>query len=230
MKIECLGPAIFRIELDDAQRLAAHDPTLAEELCNEILQLADQDEVKAIILRVRETSPAAAAPAGNRPLRAYLGSAGLYQTLAFCKKVVIAELPGPIGPMGSLIGLYANLVVADAASAFPSPFDSVPEANFMMAALSMRLDRAKAWLLDTAPLSVEQAEEMGLVNVAAHAKDLPARALELAERAAAMPLDGITVSKMNYNACLDAMGAGQDFDLAEFFGAGMHATDVLGMK
>jgi hypothetical protein len=35
---------------------------------------------------------------------------------------------------------------------------------------------------------------------------------------------------MNYNACLDAMGAGQDFDLAEFFGAGMNVTEFLGMK
>ena len=41
-------------------------------------------------------------------------------------------------------------------------------------------------------------------------------------------LDGITVSKMNLNACLDAMGVGQDFDLAGFFGAGMQMPSMLG--
>lgn len=235
MKPEAQTSPIATITVANAELLASHDARTAQEFCDEILRLADQDAIKAIVVRVEPSpsadaraQPPANAGAAAAPQRAYLGPAGLYQTLVFCKKPVIAQLHGPIGPMGALIGLYADLAVADIDSAFPSPFDLVPEANFMIAALTMRLDRAKAWLLDAEPLTVAEAEEIGLVNVAVPRGEVEARALDLAQRAAAMPLDGITVSKMNLNACLDAMGVGQDFDLAGFFGAGMQMPSMLG--
>jgi enoyl-CoA hydratase/carnithine racemase len=223
---------VIRITVGDAHRLEAHDQQLAEEFCKEMLLSADKDDVKAIIVRVESVASQAhegGDSARKRPLRAYLGPSGLYEVLALCKKVVVAELPAPVSRAAALIGLYSDLAVADESSHFPCPFDTIPEANFMLAALSMRLDRAKAWLLSGEPLTASGAEEAGLVNEIVHADALADRALQMATRAAAVPLDGITVSKMNMNACLDAMGVGQDFDLAEFYGAGWREPGSLGV-
>ncbi len=218
------------ITIENAELLALQNRAAGEHLCNELLRLAADDSVKVIVLQVLPSATSAQPVPPSSPLGTYLGPAGLYQTMVFCRKPVIAQLHGPIGPMGALIGLYADITVADIASNMPSPFDVVPSANFMMAALTMRLDRAKAWLLSAEPLTVREAEEMGLVNLAVPNDQVHARAMELAERAAQMPLDAITVSKMNVNANLDAMGVGQDFDLAGFFGAGMQVPTQLGMK
>jgi len=36
-----------------------------------------------------------------------------------------------------------------------------------------------------------------------------------------MPLDGLAISKINIETCLDAQGVGRDFDMAGFFAVSM---------
>jgi enoyl-CoA hydratase/carnithine racemase len=229
------------ITVSNPDALTRHNPDAGRQLTDRIWEAAEPDEVKALILDLEGTddSPVDAdgswtpergreSALGARQL-AYAGTTGLYQTLALCKKPIVAELRGTCRGVASLIALYADLAVADATARFYSPFDTLPEANFAIAVLTLRLDRAKAWLLSGEPLDAQTAEEFGLINQVVPADKLAATSMALAQRIARMPLDGITLSKMNLNACLDAMAVGQEFDLSGYFAAGMASPNLLGV-
>ena len=229
------------ITVSNGDALTRHVSDAGRQLTHRIWEAAESDEVKALILRVEGCHDAPAdnervwttirgreSALGARQL-AYTGTTGLYQTLALCKKPIVAELRGTCQGVASLIALYADLAVADVTARFYSPFEALPEANFAIAALTMRLDRAKAWLLTGQPLDAHTAEEFGLINRVVAVDELAAASMALAQRIARMPLDGITVSKMNLNACLDAMAVGQEFDMSGYFAAGMASPNLLGV-
>jgi enoyl-CoA hydratase/carnithine racemase len=142
-----------------------------------------------------------------------MGSAGLYQQLAYCKKVTIAVVDGECADAGSLIALYSDFTIASEQAVFWPPFAALPEANFAYATLVMRLGRAKAWALRGHGLTARQALESGLVNEVVPASRLRDRAIELATEITKRPLDGITVSKLAFQALLDTRGVDKDFEV-----------------
>lgn len=183
-------------------------------LTHELRNLMDDDDTKVIVLRVGGgEGPFAPAPP------AVTGPIGLYQTVCFSRKPVLVELDGVCAGPAMLLALYSDVTVAAETSTLHSPFAALPEANMVVAALTMRLNRAKAWLLDPAPLTAAQAERVGLVTEVVKSSRLRTRSAELAQRMAGMPADSISVSKMNINACMDALGVGHDFDLTELYAA-----------
>jgi enoyl-CoA hydratase/carnithine racemase len=227
--------SIATITIEDCRPLSRHDVDFGFALRDAVRDTADSDEIKAIIIRVvgDDFCPAlsAAELAGMSPERehrygsgwheAYAASSGLYQNLCFCKKVVITEVRGECADAGSMVVLCSDLTVATPDSKFGSPFSVIPEANLVLAALTMRLNRAKSWVLSEVPLYAQEAFDAGLVNRIVAADLLDATVTRMARSVTRMPLDGITMSKINMETCLDAQGVGREFDMAGFYALAM---------
>ncbi|MDQ7907463.1 enoyl-CoA hydratase/isomerase family protein [Phytohabitans sp. ZYX-F-186] len=214
------------VQVADFAGLSRYDAAFAWELRDTVVALADDSEVKVIVLRTDGGDFAPDVPGAPLPSdrsatwrRVFAGAKGLYQSLAFCKKVVVTEVTGACRGAGSALVLCSDLTVAAEESSFGSPFLAVPESNFVLAALTMRLNRAKAWAVTGDVLDAARAEEVGLVNQVVPGASLRAETDALAARVTAMPLDGVTMSKMLLQAVLDAHGVGRDFDLATHYAA-----------
>lgn len=221
--------AIATITLPDCAALTVHELDFGLELRDAIRDSAESDDVKAIVIRAssRDFSPPppsrdleAAAEARRDRIwstwhEAYAAASGLYQNVCFCKKVVITAVSGRCAGAGSLLMLCSDLTVASPDATFESPFATLPEANLVLAALTMRLNRAKYWMLSETALSAREAFDAGLVNRIAGDVDDEAR--KMAHAVTRMPLDGIAMSKINAETTLDAVGVGREFDMAGFY-------------
>lgn len=214
--------AVATVAVADFAPLSRFDADFGWELRETVVALADDDLVKAIVLRAdgRDFAPDATAgigtdaPPSPRWRRVFAGAKGLYQSLCFAKKVVITEVAGACQGAGSLLVLCSDLTVVAEDSTFGSPFRTVPESNFVLAALAMRLNRAKAWAVTDGVLTADRAQDTGLVNDVVSRSELRTAGERLATDVAQMPLDGIAMSKMLRQAVLDAHGVGREFDLA----------------
>ncbi|MBN9273850.1 MAG: enoyl-CoA hydratase/isomerase family protein, partial [Mesorhizobium sp.] len=118
---------------------------------------------------------------------------------------------------GSLLVLCSDLTIAADTARFGSPFADLPESNFALAALTMRLNRAKSWMLTGSVLDAQAAYAAGLVNRVVPEADLMTAVEGLSASTSEMPLDGVTMSKMLLQSVLDTHGVGRDFDLADHF-------------
>ncbi len=225
---------VATVTLTDCRALSLHDLAFGRDLRDAVRDAADSDGIKAIVIRAsgRDFSPAvppqelAAAARARRGLGStwhatYAAASGLYQNICFCKKVVITAVSGQCSGAGSFLVLCSDLTVATPEATFESPFGALPEANLVLAALTMRLNRAKAWLLSCSALSADEARNAGLINRIAGGGTLDAQAQKMARAVTRMPLDGIAMSKINVETCLDAQGVGREFDMAGFYAATM---------
>ncbi|HEY1966771.1 MAG TPA: hypothetical protein VGH89_02385, partial [Pseudonocardia sp.] len=113
--------------------------------------------------------------------------------------------------------LCSDLTLATPDARFRSPFATNPEANLVLAALTMRLNRAKSWLLRDSTLTAEEAFGAGLVNEVVEPGQLAARVARTARAVTRMPLDGVTMSRMLLQSVLDGHGVGREFDMAGFY-------------
>lgn len=208
---------------------AGHGEPLTRELQEAIWEASDSDRVKAIILRREridgrppgvspEWTPTAMGVFG-RAIEDLYGATGVYQTLAVCKKVTFWEAEGVPAFGDSLFALFADFAIADPDALFHIPLAHLPETNFAMAVLKMRLQATKAWLLSGKPMSAAQAHQFGLVNRISAPGDVHAATLRLARRVAVMPLDAIVASKLAHQVLLDTQGVASEFDSAPFFAA-----------
>lgn len=219
------------IEVDDFSPLSRYDAGFAVELRHAVVDLSDDDHVKAVVLRARgdfapDTPAAAPDPATIFTTwpREFSGAAAIYQAVTFSKKVVITEVAGECAGAGTVLALASDLTIAADDARFGSPFRGRPEANFVLAALTIRQNRAKAWLLRDAVLDAPTAYDFGLVNEVVPRDGLRAGSAAMAARVARMPLDGVVMSKMLQQPVLDASGVGREYDMAGFYAAGLQAT------
>jgi enoyl-CoA hydratase/carnithine racemase len=224
------------IEVPDFGPLTGYDAAFARDLGAAVIEASDDDRVKVLVLR--STGPDFAPGRQPAPLpspaailtgwhRDFAASAALYQALCFSKKVVLTEVAGECAGAGSMLVLCSDLTVAADDARFGSPFD-LPEANFVLAALTMRLNRAKSWLLRGSVLPATQALAVGLVNRVVPATELAGATRAMVRAASGMPLDGITMSKMLLQAVLDGHGVGREFDMAGHYA--IHRSTVAGPR
>lgn len=223
--------AVAHVELADCGALSRHDAAAARALADALRDLGASREVKAIVL----SSPGADfcpvdADAGALPVpreiwsrwyAEFATSSGLYQTLCYCPKVVVAAVQGDCAGAGSALALCCDLAVAAEDARFHSPFADIPEASFTLAALTMRLNRTKGWAIGEEPLDAATAEDWGLVNRVVPRAGLMAAARSMADAAARMPLDGLAITKLMRETWLDSQSVGREFDQARFYAAGM---------
>lgn len=216
------------VEVDDFSPLSRGDAAFATELRNAVVDLSDDDFVKAIVLRSRgDFAPDGEPGAIDMSTvfttwpRQLAGASALYQSITFSKKVIITEVAGESSAAGTMLVLASDLTVASDDARFSSPFRGRPEANFVLTALTIRLNRAKAWMLRDTILDAQTAYDFGLVNEVVAAASLQDTALAMGEAVSHMPLDGVVMSKMLQQPVLDASGVGREFDMASFYAAGL---------
>jgi enoyl-CoA hydratase/carnithine racemase len=222
------------ITVDDFTPLTRHDVNATEELRDVIVETSDDDDIKVIVLRSSAAEfcvPTASPSATSNDVwtnwnQAFAQASALYQSICFSKKITITEVTGRCAGAGSLLVLCSDLTVATEDAVFYQPFDLLPESNFALASLSMRLNRAKAWMFRDSELTAEQAEETGLINYVVSHGELAPTTRRLASRASLMPLDGITMSKMMLQAVLDGHGVGREFDMAGFYASALYRDDT----
>jgi len=213
------------IEAESFAPLTAHDDAFADALAGAVVEASDDDHVKVIVLRATGPDFAPAAPTGfpsaaETPTawhRSFAASTAVYQATCFAKKVVVAEVRGGCHGAGSALLLCTDLAVASEDAVFGSPFLDVPEANFVLAALTIRLNRAKSWMLRGTVHDAATAGRIGLVNRVVPAGRLQAEVESMTAAVLGMPLDGLTMSKMLQQAVYDAHGVGREFDLADHY-------------
>lgn len=213
----------------DLSPLSAHDPLTARELRDAVVELSDDDHVKALVIRSstddfclagESTGPKQHPTAWEQDFAA---ADALYQSVTFSKKVTITAVDGVCAGAGALLVLASDLTVATHRATFGSPFATMPEANLVLAALTMRLNRAKSWALQGCVLDADAALEAGLVNRVVPAGALTAAVTAMAQSVTRMPLDGVTMSKMLLQSVLDSHGVGREFDMAPFYAATLWA-------
>ena len=226
--------AVATISLNDCEPLSRHDIEFAARLRDAVRDTADSDSVKAIVIRAKapDFSPPFAMPTATAPyagaLRhqwhaAYAAPSGLYQNLAYCKKIVVTAVNGRCTRAGSVMVLCSDFTVCGSDSTFESPFGTLPEASLVLAAITVRLNRAKSWMLGGEPWNAARAAQAGLVNRVVPAAEVDSEAQRFAQNAARMPLDGVAMTKLLVEAFLDTQGVGQDFDMAEQYAASMNS-------
>jgi enoyl-CoA hydratase/carnithine racemase len=220
-----IADGVAVVEVDDFGPLGAHDAVFADELTAAVVDVSDDDGVKAVVLRTRGPDFAPAATSPGRPVaevptvwhRSFAASTSLSQVLCFSKKVVITRVTGECAGAGSNLVLCTDLTVASPDARFGSPFLDLPESNFVLAALTIRLNRAKAWAVRRTTYDAATAYDIGLVNRVASLDALDAAVAGFTDAVVGMPLDGVTMSKMLQQAVYDAHGIGREFDLADHY-------------
>lgn len=214
------------ISAADFSPLSRHDAAFARALAEAVVDLSDNDDVKVVVLRaISDDFAPPTAPAAPHSLadtlttweQDFSASNAIYQALCFSKKITMTEVVGRCLGAGSMLVLTTDLTVASADAEFGAPFLAVPESNFVLAALTMRLNRAKSWMLRNSVLPAERAHEAGLVNEVVAREDVVTTTDRLAASVTRMPLDGIVMSKMLLQAVLDGHGVGREFDMADLY-------------
>jgi hypothetical protein len=71
-----------------------------------------------------------------------------------------------------------------------------------------------------------QAQIAGLVNRVTTRQTLASAAIEAAQAAARMPLDGVAMTKLLLEAFLDTQGVGQEFDLAPLYADSLRLAEL----
>ena len=218
------------VTLKEPALLASADLACALALRDAIRDSADLDDVKAIVLRGEGQDFCAPATPGQRRVAertrsarrrawhsAFCAPTGLYQNIAYCKKFTLTQVQGRCAGPGSMLVLCSDHTVCSEDASFAAPFADLPESNLVLAMLTMRLNRAKAWALDPDPWSAGAAEDCGLVNRVVPRQALQEEVMRSAVAASKMPLDGIAMTKLLLEAYQDTQGIGQEFDMAALY-------------
>jgi len=119
--------------------------------------------------------------------------------LVRCEKPVVAAVNGNAVGIGTTMLLHCDYVVAGNAARLSTPFVGlglVPEAaSSLVAPRLMGHARAFALLVMGLPLSAAEAKDAGIVNAVVAPTETDTAALSAAERIAALPAQGVLLSR-----------------------------------
>jgi len=119
--------------------------------------------------------------------------------LVRCEKPVVAAVNGNAVGVGTTMLMHCDYVVAGNAARLSTPFVGlglVPEAaSSLVAPRLMGHARAFALLVMGQPLSAQEAKEAGIVNAVVDPAEADATALAAAQKIAALPAQGVLMSR-----------------------------------
>jgi enoyl-CoA hydratase/carnithine racemase len=139
-------------------------------------------------------------------MKAAMGGAGLggpvirfLHALARAERPLVAAVQGVAVGIGTTMMLHCDYAVAAADARFSTPFVAlglVPEAgSSLIAPRVMGHRRAFELLVMGKPLSSEEAKACGLINQVAQADQVEAEAMQAAQKIAALPAEGVAISR-----------------------------------
>lgn len=140
--------------------------------------------------------------------------------LARAEKPLVAAVAGRAVGVGTTMLMHCDHVVASDNAVLSTPFVSlglVPEAaSSLIAPRLMGHARAFALLVMGRPLGAADAKEAGIVNAVVPAAELEAQALAAARAIAALPAEGVTMSRRLMRGSVDEIAARIDAEAAAF--------------
>jgi len=120
-------------------------------------------------------------------------------TLARCERPLVAAVTGVAVGIGTTMMLHCDYAVAATDARFTTPFVAlglIPEAaSTLIAPRLMGHRRAFELLVMGKPFSGEEAKAAGLVNQVAPAEQVEAEAMKAAQAIAALPPEGVAISR-----------------------------------
>lgn len=139
-------------------------------------------------------------------MKAAMGGEGLgnavirfLYSLARAERPLVAAVQGVAVGIGTTMMLHCDYAVAASDARFSTPFVAlglVPEAgSSLIAPRLMGHRRAFELLVMGKPLSGEEAKACGLVNQVAPAGEVEAEAMKAAQQIAALPMEGVAISR-----------------------------------
>jgi enoyl-CoA hydratase/carnithine racemase len=139
-------------------------------------------------------------------MKAAMGGQGLgnavlrfLYSLARCERPLVAAVQGVAVGIGTTMMLHCDYAVAASDARFSTPFVAlglIPEAgSSLIAPRVMGHRRAFELLVMGKPLSGEEAKACGLINQVAPADQVEAEAMKAAQAIAALPREGVAISR-----------------------------------
>ena len=140
--------------------------------------------------------------------------------LTLCERPVVAAVRGNAVGVGTTMLLHCDHVVAGSDARFATPFVGlglVPEAaSSLLAPRLMGHARAFSLLVMGRPIDAEEAKTAGLVNTVVAPDAVEAEAMQAARDIAALPPQGVVVSRRLMRGTLDEIVARIDEEAAAF--------------
>jgi len=141
-------------------------------------------------------------------------------TLARCERPLVAAVTGVAVGIGTTMMLHCDYAVAANDARFTTPFVAlglVPEAaSSLLAPRLMGHRRAFELLVMGKPLSGEEAKGVGLINRVAPADQVEAEAMKAAQAIAALPPEGVAISRRLMKGAPDEIVRRMDDEAAAF--------------
>jgi enoyl-CoA hydratase len=235
------------IVLSRPDELNTITPELRDELADAIDDADADREVRVILLRADGPAFCAgygldwstAAQSGERADRRVWDSVADYQMMSrfvatymklwYASKPTIAAVQGWCIAGGTDMVLCADIIVAAESAVFGYPPSRVwGTPTTAMWVYRLGLERAKRYLLTGDEISGIEAEHLGLVLEAVPDDALEARARELAERMAKLPLNQLQMLKLLCNQTVENMGMASSRSLGILFdGIARHTQEGL---
>jgi enoyl-CoA hydratase/carnithine racemase len=160
-------------------------------------------------------------------MKAAMGGEGLggavlrfLYSLARCERPLVAAVQGVAVGIGTTMMLHCDYAVAASDARFSTPFVAlglVPEAgSSLIAPRVMGHRRAFELLVMGKPLSGEEAKACGLINQVAPADQVEAEAMKAAQAIAALPPEGVAISRRLMKGAPDEILQRIDDEAAQF--------------
>ena len=225
------SPGTLLLRLNRPERLNAIDEALARELRETLARVAEDPEVRAVVLTgagrgfcsgldLRDfgpSMPADDAPALER-LRFQEEMAGLPDVLRALPQPVVAAVNGPAVGGGLALCLAADVRVCGRSATFANAAIRIGLTGAEMG-MSYHLPRtvgtsvAADWMLTGRTVAAEEAYRCGLVSALVDDERLLDHALELAEQIAACSPLAVSMTKRALQVNVDAPGLGAALEL-----------------
>ena len=151
------------------------------------------------------------APGGGDGGNMMLEASRIVDQLLDCHKPIISAVNGYAMGLGATVALLCDVVVAGRSAVFADTHVKMGigagDGGQVIWPLLMGVNRAKYFLMTGDRLDAEEAERAGLVNFVVEDSELMERALQIAGRLAAGPLQAIIASKVPVNQWMRAQAA-----------------------
>ncbi|MCR8896683.1 enoyl-CoA hydratase [Gordonia sp. GONU] len=146
-----------------------------------------------------------------REMEVYMGMCRRWRDIP---KPLIAQVHGACVAGGLMLAWICDFIVASDDAFFSDPVArmGIPGVEYFAHAYALGTRRAKEILFTGERFTATQAADWGMVNHVTPRDQLESKVNEIAEKAVAMPMQGLFLSKKAVNICEDQMGLRNSMD------------------
>ncbi|MDW8008300.1 MAG: enoyl-CoA hydratase/isomerase family protein [Chloroflexota bacterium] len=227
---------IARVTLNRPEKHnALYPPDQFNELARKVNMAVEDPEVKVIVLRGNGPSFCSGDDLNLAPYDTYGGAPGqkppqrlrvqavlgwlngLYRTLLYCPKPIIAQCHGWTIGVGLALVMCCDLAIAAESARFSQRqqrvgFSGLSMGWQMIQLLTLGYKRMREWQLTGRTIDARTAREWGVVNVVVPDQQLEEETMRWARAVALNPADGLVIAKTHTLLMLDLLGVPGQFE------------------